>query len=135
MFQNNEVMKTQLIAALIISITLFSCKKKNDTTTNNTNFTGTWKISLSWDQKDETGNFTPYTFMFNSGGVLMAHTSTTAITGTWSETSTRFTINFGSDPVLSDLNGNWLITEKTASTLKLKDDNPAQDDQLHFVKN
>jgi hypothetical protein len=135
MFQNNEVMKTQLIAALIISITLFSCKKKNDTTTNNTNFTGTWKISLSWDQKDETSNFTPYTFMFNSGGALMAHTSTTAITGTWSETNTRYTISFGSDPVLSKLNSNWLITEKTATTLKLKDDNPAQDDQLHFIKN
>jgi hypothetical protein len=128
-------MKTQMIAAFIISITLFSCQKKSDTTTNNTNFTGTWKISLSWDQKDETSNFTPYTFMFNSGGVLMAHTSTTAITGTWSETSIRFTINFGSDPVLSKLNKNWLITEKTATTLKLKDDNPAQDDQLHFIKN
>lgn len=133
--QNKEEMKTQMIAALIISLCLFSCQKKSDSTTNNTNYTGIWKISLNWDQKDETGNFTPYTFMFNSGGVLMAHTSTTAITGTWSETSTRFNINFGSDPVLSELKSNWLITEKTATTLKLKDDNPAQDDQLHFVKN
>ena len=74
--------------------------------------------------------------MFNSGGQLMAHANSGAVvTGTWSETSTKFTINFGSDPVLSDLNSEWLKTERTGTVIKLKDDNPSQDDQLHFIKN
>jgi uncharacterized cupin superfamily protein len=66
----------------------------------------------------------------------MAHANSGAVvTGTWSETSTKFTINFGSDPVLSDLNSEWLKTERTGTVIKLKDDNPSQDDQLHFIKN
>jgi len=36
---------------------------------------------------------------------------------------------------LSELNDDWLITEKTLTVIKLKDDNPGQDDQLHLTKN
>ncbi len=127
-------MKIKIIAAILLTVTFFSCTKKSDNNSNTTITTGTWRISLYWDKKDETSNFSSYTFMFNSGGELMAHKSATVITGTWSETGTRLTINF-TDPVLSSLNGNWLKTEKTSTGIKLKDDNPLQDDQLHFVKN
>ena len=72
--------------------------------------------------------------MFGDGGVLMAHKGATMISGTWSETSSKIIINF-TDPVLSELNNDWLIVEKTSSSIKLKDDNPAQDDQLHLAKN
>jgi hypothetical protein len=43
-------------------------------------------------------------------------------------------IDFGADPILSELNDDWLKIEKSATFIKLKDDNPAQDDELHFTK-
>ena len=120
----------------LLLFTVVSCKRESVNNNNTEALSGTWRIKYYWDQKDETSNFTAYNFMFNSGGVLMAHSNTgTMITGTWSETSTKFTINFGSDPVLSDLNSEWLKTERTGTVIKLKDDNPSQDDQLHFIKN
>lgn len=120
---------------LLLLISFASCTRES--VNNNTEaLSGTWRVNYYWDQKDETSNFAGYNFMFNSGGVLMAHGSSgSTITGTWSESSTKFTINFGSDPILSDLNGEWLKTERTGTVLKLKDDNPSQDDQLHFIKN
>lgn len=102
---------------------------------HNHDISGSWKISFYWDEKEETANFSDYYFMFNSGGTLMAHKGTLTYEGTWSETSTRFTINFGNDPVLSELNNEWVKLEESNTLLKLKDDNPAQDDELHFVKN
>lgn len=123
---------------LLLSVCfLTGCKKNSSGANNNTvDLNGTiWKVSYYWDTKEETNNFIPYTFMFVSGGLLMAHTTTSVVNGTWSETGTRLNISFGSDPVLSKINGNWLKMEKTATTLKLKDDNPSQDDQLHFTKN
>lgn len=120
----------------LLLFTVVSCKRESVNNNNTVALSGTWRINYYWDQKDETSNFTAYNFMFNSGGVLMAHTNTgTMISGTWSETSTKFTINFGSDPVLSDLNSEWLKTERSGNVIKLKDDNPSQDDQLHFIKN
>jgi hypothetical protein len=127
-----------LFLLLTIVLLLQSACKKNNSEDGNSNIdlNGTvWKVSYYWDKKDETTNLAPYTFMFSSNGLLMAHTTTSVVNGRWSETSTRLSINFGTDPVLSEINGNWLKTEKTASTIKLKDDNPSQDDQLHFIKN
>lgn len=120
----------------LLLFTVVSCKRESVNNNNTEALSGTWRINYYWDQKDETSNFAGYNFMFNSGGVLMAHgISGNTITGTWSETSTKFTINFGNDPVLSDLNSEWLKTERSGAVIKLKDDNPSQDDQLHFIKN
>ena len=102
---------------------------------HNHDISGSWKIGFYWDEKEETSNFSEYYFMFNSGGKLMAHKGMLTYTGTWSETSTTFTIDFGNDPVLSELNDEWVKIEESNTLLKLKDDNPAQDDELHFVKN
>ena len=46
----------------------------------------------------------------------------------------KFNISFGADPVLSELNDDWQIEDKTSTSIKLKDDNPAQDDRLQFTK-
>ena len=35
-------------------------------------------------------------------------------------------ISFGTTPVFDDLNDDWLIVEKTNTSIKLKEDNPAQ---------
>ena len=43
-------------------------------------------------------------------------------------------ISFGTTPVFEDLNDDWLIVEKNSTSIKLKDDNPAQDDKLEFTK-
>lgn len=128
-------MKTKIFAILLFTTSLFSCTKTSDDATNNVDITnGTWRISYYWDEKDETSDFSAYYFMFLSGGTFMAHNNTGAITGTWSLSSNKLTINF-TDPMLSELNDDWLITEKTTTSIKLKDDNPAQDDKLYFTKN
>lgn len=119
---------------LFIGFTLFSCSNKKEDNPSANVKEGTWRVAYYWDQKDETANFSGYALMFGDGGVLMAHKGATMISGTWSETNTRININF-TDPVLSKLNKDWLFVEKTPSSIKLKDDNPAQDDQLHLAKN
>jgi hypothetical protein len=95
---------------------------------------GQWRIGYYWDEKDETSDFSGYTFEFLTGGTLKAIKAGTTVNGTWSETSAKLVIDFGADPVLSEINDDWQKTEKTSTSIKLKDDNPAQDDQLHFVK-
>jgi hypothetical protein len=123
------------LTIIILALIFNSCTKDNTTDpTNTTPPTGQWRIHYYWDEKDETSNFSGYTFDFQSGGVLKATKGVIFVTGTWSETSTKFIIDFGTDPVLSELNDDWLKIEKTATSIKLKDDNPAQDDELHFSK-
>lgn len=115
-----------------------SCSKSDDVATINNNTTpisGSWRVSLYWDKKDETNKLNGYSFSFNSGGQVTATKAGTTVNGTWSESSTKFTINFGADPVLSDINDDWQKVEKTTTSIKLKDDNPLQDDQLTFIKN
>jgi hypothetical protein len=123
------------LTIIILALSFNSCTKDSVTPPNNTTPpSGQWRVSYYWDKKDETSNFSGYSFDFLSAGVLKATKGAAVVNGTWSETSTRFNIDFGADPVLSDINGNWLKTEKTDTSLKLKDDNPAQDDVLHFSK-
>jgi hypothetical protein len=114
-----------------------SCSKSDDVAAinNTTQIAGSWRVSLYWDKKDETNKLTGYSFSFNSGGQVTATKAGVVVTGTWSESSTKLTINFGTDPVLSDINDDWQKIEKTATSIKLKDDNPLQDDQLTFIKN
>lgn len=115
-----------------------SCSKSDDVATINNNtipISGSWRVSLYWDKKDETNKLNGYSFSFNSGGQVTATKAGVVVNGTWSESSTKFSINFGTDPVLSDINDDWQKVEKTATSIKLKDDNPLQDDQLTFIKN
>jgi hypothetical protein len=124
----------RLISIIIILLNISSCSKDNTTDpTNTTPPTGLWRIDYYWDEKDETVDFSGYTFEFQSGGVLKASKGVIFVSGTWSETTTKFIIDFGADPVLK-INDDWLKIEKSATFIKLKDDNPAQDDELHFVK-
>jgi hypothetical protein len=128
-------MRHFLIIILIAGFVNCSNKKEDSSANATVNLKdGTWRVSFYWDTKDETSNFSGYALMFLDGGVLMAHKGAAAVTGTWSQTSTKLIINF-TDPVLSELNDDWLITEKTLTVIKLKDDNPGQDDQLHLTKN
>ena len=127
-------MKANILVILFLTTTLFSCTKKSDDPAAVDITTGTWRVSYYWDQKDETSNFSAYYFMFLSNGTFMAHDNSGAVTGTWSISGSKLSINF-TNPLLSELNNDWLITEKTTTSIKLKEDNPAQDDQLYFTKN
>lgn len=120
---------------ILVFISFTSCTKQAETDNSNVDITtGTWRISYYWDQKDETNNFTTYYFMFLSGGTFMAHDNTGAVTGTWSISGSKLSINF-SNLLLGELNNDWLITEKSTASIRLKEDNPAQDDKLYFTKN
>ena len=129
---------TKIISTLAIVfalITFQSCSKDDATpsqTTTNTD--GNWRASLYFDNSDETYKFTSYTFIFNSNGTVAATNGSINANGTWSQASSKFNIDFGVTPVFSDLNDDWLIVEKTATSIKLKDDNPARNEKLEFVK-
>lgn len=117
-----------------------SCSKNDDiiaapqTTTSTTSVEGNWRINLYFDNSDETYKFSGYHFVFSSNGQVTADNGSNTVTGSWSQGSNKFNISFGTTPVFSDLNDNWLIEEKTATGIKLKDDNPARLEKLQFVK-
>jgi hypothetical protein len=142
MLQLVKIKSANIVLALVM-VTIFttlqssSCSKKDDVVVINNSepIAGTWRVSFYWDKKDETADFTGYSFSFNSGAQVIATKGSTTVKGTWSESSSKFIINFGTDAVLSELNDDWQIVEKTTSSIKLKDDNPLQDDQLTFIKN
>jgi hypothetical protein len=128
-------MKYTFAFVLIVSLLVSCSNKKDEPGTNDpVLLNSTWRVSYYWDKKDETGNFSTYVFMFGNGGIFMAHQGAAMFTGIWGENNGRLNISF-SETNLSKLNNNWLITEKTANSLRLKDDNPQQDDQLYFIKN
>jgi len=123
-----------LMVSAFMLVGLSSCSNDDNPLNNTTNPDGNWKISLFFDSGDETSNFSGYTFQFNSGGQLVATNGTNTVTGTWSQSSNKMIISFGTTPVFDDLNDDWLIEEKTNTSIKLKEDNPAQDDKLQFIR-
>ncbi len=142
MLYSAKTKSINLLSALLLVISFatlqsFSCSKKDDVAVINDTpaITGTYRISFYWDKKDETSDFAGYNFSFNSGGQATATKGGNTFKGTWSESSSKFIIDFGTDAVLSELNDDWQIVEKTTTTIKLKDDNPLQDDQVTFTKN
>jgi heat shock protein HslJ len=126
------------ILALVIAFCTLqssSCSKHDSLpTTTQTNTEGNWRLSLYFDNSDETYKFSGYTFSFNSNGQVAATNGTNTVTGTWSQTSNKFNIDFGSAAVFNDLNDDWLIETKTSTSIQLKDDNPARNEKLQFVK-
>ncbi|MEO5648197.1 MAG: hypothetical protein ABIQ56_07520 [Chitinophagaceae bacterium] len=127
------------LSAIILSAIIFQgCSKKDDTSNPvnpvSTTPQGTWRISNFFSTMDETGNFAGYIFTFNSAGGVIATKGTLIKNGTWSETTTKFILSFGTDVLFSDLNNDWLKVEKLAASIKLKEDNPAQTDKLEFIR-
>ena len=130
---------TWIVLVLFTGLLTIGCSKSHDAVTTNSSTiattTGNWRISLYWDKKDETSNFSGYNFSFNTSGQVTASNGTNTVNGTWTESSTRMTLNFGADPLLSKINNDYLKEEKTTSSIKLKDDNPTKDEKLYFLKN
>ncbi len=121
----------------LTSLLLISCSKKDDVipVPQNTTIAGTWRVSLYFDNgSDETNKFFGYNFTFNSNGQISATNGSNTVTGIWMQGSSKFNIDFGTTAIFSDLNDNWLLEEKTATSIKMKDDNPAKNEQLQFAK-
>ncbi len=133
-----KLLKSLVIIFAAHTLLSSTCSKNDDVITPGSggNISGNWKVTLYWDNsKDETYKFNGYSFIFNSSGVLSALNGGTTVNGTWTETSSKLIIDFGTHPVLSDMNDDWLKDEKTTGSIKLKDDNPARDEKLQFVRN
>lgn len=138
------------IIFLAVVVVLFSACKTED---NNVNPSGggnnnsgvlvtgvNWRVSYFYDNdKDETSDFSGYTFEFRSDNTLVANNGSNAISGTWNETVDdnlpRLVIQLNTtNDKLDELNDDWVVESKTASEIKLKDDNPDRNEQLHFTK-
>jgi hypothetical protein len=139
-------MKTRILSALLIVIMVFaiSCQKSdsNSSDTGQIVTSGTWKISLFTDSgNNETTDFNSYTFTFSDGGTLTAVKSGVTKTGTWSvsSTSNKFNIDMGpkidTNKPLGELTDDWKIISKSATEIRLTDDNAASNEFLTFTKN
>ena len=96
-----------------------------------------WRVSWYWDKdKDETSDFSGYTFYFREGGTFEAIREGATVTGSWqvSSGSQKMIIRIGNAKPLSDLDDDWLIVESSDNLIKLKDDNDEHLEELHFSR-
>jgi len=124
------------LVTLFTTLQSSTCSKNDDIVANTTGTpTGTWRVTLYWDSGDETNKFAGYNFTFNSGGTVTATNGVTTVNGTWSESSSRMTLDFGTDPLFRKISDDYLKEEKTATSIRLKDDNPLKDEKVQFARN
>jgi len=119
-------------------------KDNNDDSSQNisvilSNDNAKWKVSYFWDKdKEETSDFQGYTFVFQSDGKLQAQKGDQVVNGTWrtiqDDGRQKFVMDMGLIKPLEELTDDWLILEKSAGILKLKDDNDEHLEELHFSK-
>jgi len=145
-------MKTSIkLFLLALTISLASCSKSNDdnpsNNSNNNNteqVSGDWQVTYYFDSgKDETNNYSGYTFIFNTGGQMQAVNGTGTYNGTWQigdrssdddSASNKFVISITGNKQLDDLQDDWVIVKITDTEISLKDDNPASAEELRFGK-
>jgi hypothetical protein len=131
-------MKKLLVLSIVLS-TFMACKNSSSNNVNPSNSTivGVWKVSYFFDDKDETSDFNGYTFDFKSDGKFVATFPSKTVSGRWSEdkSSNKLIIDISGTKALENVADDWLITEKTNTSIKLKDDNVTKNEQLHFTKN
>lgn len=139
-------MKTRILSALLVIIAVFavSCEKSDSSSTDTGQIvtSGTWRVTLFTDSgNNETADFNGYTFTFSDGGTLTAIKSGVSKTGTWSvsSSSNKFNIDLGpkidTNKPLGELTDDWKILSKSATEIRLTDDNPASNEFLTFTKN
>ncbi|MBW7912612.1 MAG: hypothetical protein H3C54_02660 [Taibaiella sp.] len=142
-------MKRILWAPVLLTVLSTGCRNKANTNvtpggSNNsiseTVASGKWSVSYFYDKdKEETSDYSGYSFEFKTDKTLSATRSGTTTTGTWNETTDdglpRLVIMLNTtDDKLTELNDDWVIESKTDTQIKLKDDNPDRNEQLHFNK-
>lgn len=122
---NNIVVNTN--QELINAIEQADC---SGNTASNTDFeaivtNGNWYVNYFFDDIDETGDFSPYTFTFNTDGSALAAASSGNTNGTWSFISDssidKFDLFFGTTDPLEELDEDWEIIEVSETIIRLKD--------------
>ncbi len=145
-------MKTSIkLFLLALTISLASCSKSNDDNPSNNNnnsnntteqVSGEWKVTYYFDSgKDETHNYSGYTFTFNTGGQMQAVNGSGTYNGTWQlgdrssdydSASNKFVINITGNKQMDDLQDDWLIVKITNTEIWLQDDNITSGEELRF---
>lgn len=143
-----------ILFSLLTMIFLSSCNSDNDSNDIDQMEVqaiiqhGSWVITQFIDSgKDETNNFTGYTFAFNALGVLNANNGANIVEGTWSITTSDsnddssddldFNIFFNVSNDFEDLNDDWDIISQSTSKIELIDISGGNGgtDYLTFEKN
>jgi hypothetical protein len=122
----------KLFFPIFIIAFISSCTKDNSVEPS-----GVFKVANYIDSgKDETADFNGYTFDFQAGGKFVAKFSTKTVVGTWNENSSskKLDIKISGEQKLDDISDEWLIVEKTSTSIKLKDDNSSSNEEIHLVK-
>lgn len=124
---------------IVAAIALYGCEDSvnSNTPVEDVVVDGTWYVTYFWDKtKDETSDFAGYSFRFLDDGTLEAEKAGTIRKGTWqvSQSSNKFIINMNHPKPLEEIDDDWLIIEKSATQLKLKDDNDEHLEELYFEK-
>ncbi len=122
-------LKINLITSLLLLVTVFSCKKEDNSANNNTQISnnivqGSWRMTLyNEDGNDELHHFTGYTFTFNNGTATAVKSGTT-VTGTYSlivdDSKNKILFDFGAVVPFNDLNDDWQVLESTAAVFRLQ---------------
>lgn len=117
-------MKNLLILFSFIAI-LTSCSSDDVTSSSNTGISGSWKIKSFIDNnnRDRTSNYTAYSFEFKSTGEIVVTNSANKYNGTYATVmdsgKQKFNIVIAtSDNTLAEINEDWILSEKTDTTLK-----------------
>jgi hypothetical protein len=148
---------TQLLA-LVLIISSTACSKSDDSaapadlssTAKQDIITDTWIVSSYIDKgKNETSNYTGYTFTFSENGTLTANSSGITFTGTWrigsnhngtddsgnhSSNDNKLIITISGNDLMDELTDDFLIVSISISEIVLKDDNPTKIKELKFAK-
>lgn len=131
-----------ITSVIIFSIVFMACSTDDDSNNSESNSSsstqatsivqsGTWRITYFFDSdKDETSNFSGYSFKFNEDGSLIATKGNTTVSGTWSVTSSSSSSSgddfniFFSVPETSDFDDlidDWDIISVTSNKIQLTD--------------
>lgn len=149
---------TTHLLALVLIATSTACSKSDDsatpanlsTTLKQEIITDSWIVSSYIDKgKNETSDYTGYTFTFSDNGTLTANTSGMTFTGTWrigsdhngsddsgnhSSDDNKMIITISGNYQMDELTNDFLIVSISASEIVLKDDNLTKIKELRFVK-
>ena len=145
--------KTITFLSILFLLNLVACTDDAPDSTSqdevvSTATSGTWNITYFYDtDKEETANFTGYTFTFGASNALTATKGTTTLTGTWSVSDSNsnddskddlhFNIAFSTPADFEELSDDWDILEYTSTKIKLVDVSGGNGgtDYLTFEKN
>ncbi|MBK8965699.1 MAG: hypothetical protein R3D58_22530 [Saprospiraceae bacterium] len=135
-------MKLLIFPAMLLALTFIGCSKSgsdDDSNPANPQLSGTkWVVTYFWDKdKDETNDFSGYSFEFKDSGALVAYLPDGSTkTGQWSvsSSSNKLILVIGGTYALDEMADDWVIMTKTNTVMQLKDDNTTHLEELHFKK-